>query len=160
MEDLSLVIKKEIEGLKDHLMLLRLEVDQVNRYWVIIEKAILESLPPVAKEDENLLPNILKNLLSGDMQCWVVAKNRTIYAMLVTTPQFEIGGTKNLLVYTLYGFDNLNMEIWEEGFLSLKKYAKSIGCKSIVAYSNVERILQVCRLLGGNIEYTFITLEV
>lgn len=141
-------------------MLLRLEPDQVNRYWSVIERAILEALPPVAVEDEGLLPNILKNLLSGNMQCWVVTKKKTIYAMLVTTPQFEIGGTKNLLVYTLYGFDNLDMETWKEGFNSLKKYAKSIGCKSIVAYSNVERIIQVCRLLGGETEYTFITLEV
>jgi len=141
-------------------MLLRLEPDQVNKYWAVVEKAIASSLPPVALEDVDLMNNILRNLISGEMQCWVVVKNKAIYSMLVTTPQFEIGGTKNLLIYTLYGFENLDLETWKEGFTYLSEYARSIGCKRIVAYSEVKRILQVCRLLGGETKYTFISLEV
>ena len=141
-------------------MLLRLEPDQINRYWEALKKLVASALPPTTLEEEATSNNIYKNLLSGDMHCWVAVKGKTSYAVVVTTFQYDTVGTWSFLIYALVGVQYLNLDSWKIIFNTLSKFAKANHCKRIIAYSNVERIIRISKTFGGEAKYTFITIPV
>jgi len=140
-------------------VLLKLEGDQISRYWELIKEGILEAVKP--EEDyTQVLTNILRSLLSGQMQCWVVVYEGEPKAIFTTAIQVEVGGVRSLLIYSMTGYNTIGLDIWKGGLKYLRRFAKLQKCEKIVAYSNVERVLQVARLVGGETEYTFISIPV
>jgi hypothetical protein len=47
-----------------------------------------------------------------------------------------------------------------EGLELLKKYAKSVGCSTLTAYTNVEGLKAFFKNIGGNSSYTYLRLEI
>ena len=105
------------------------------------------------------------SLLEGTAQCWVEYEEENgvnkVYGFLVTTFISDIiSGTNNLLIYSLFSSRPITDDIWIKGLQTVRKYAKANKCEKIVAYSNVERIVEVVGMLGGNVEWQFISFPV
>ena len=48
---------------------------------------------------------------------------------------------------------------WIDGLKALKKFKDSAGCNRIIAYSDVQYIIQLAKKLGANTDYTFISFD-
>lgn len=140
-------------------MLSRLEPNQVTVYWEEIKSGIIASLPPTGLPSNEGMAIILNRILKGDVQVWVVADDRSeaVRAAAVTTI-LEDGATetRNLLIYSLYGYSLVPQELWVEGLEGLKKFAKAKGCYKIVAYTKVPRVVEIARSLGALADTIFL----
>jgi len=141
-------------------MLVRVMSDQICANWEPIRQAIEVSLPPVSPGAENRMDKILEALISGDMQCWMSAdKEGNAEAVVTTSVVIDgISGTKSLLIFSLYGMD-VNRVSWVEGLKGLARYAKSVGCDKVIAYSNVDSVINFMYKVGADIQYRLISLD-
>lgn len=141
-------------------MLLRLLPEQVTAYWGIIKEAMEKSIPPIVGDNENRMNNILAAFLANHLICWASYQKGdkvNINAFMATTINSDyISGTKNLLIYAIYSTEETHLKDWEEGFEALSKYARSINCDSIIAYSKEPKILSLADKFKGDASYRFI----
>jgi len=136
--------------------------DQIARFWPIIKYAIEESVPPIVGEHPDKLNRILSAALSGILEVWVSYNkpSNKIEALLVTQLLYDdASNTKNLLVYSMYGYAPISNESWREGGLAMIKYAKEMKCNALIAYTQNERVIEMVKLLGADLS-TFISIDV
>ena len=148
-------------------MIHRIPISQIHTYWSILEKAAMEALPPYVDDAEVRLFNILLALQNGDLQGFVLgAVNKetgkpVLAASFMTEVMVDgISKTKNLGLYSMFGYQNLPLECYLEIRDYLLKYAASCGCSKLCAYSSNDAVIRFCERFGGKIEYRFITFEV
>ena len=143
-------------------MLIKLTTDQIAELWDIIKYAIENSLPPIAGEGPDKINNIFESLLVGTHQCWMSytmeeEEVKKLQSIVVTTVTHDSASdTKNLLIYTMFGYRFISDKEWADGFKVLAKYAKSEKCQRIVAYSSEPRVIKMAELVGGESKYTFL----
>ena len=149
-------------------MINKLTVDQISSIWDYVRFAVDEALPPTASTQRQRLGNILTALMSGVMECWAVYekneedKKITLYAVILTLINSdECSGSKQLVVYAMasMGFE-IPRRLWKEGITGLVKYAEGKGCERVVAYTNLDSMKNFFRLIGGEAEYTLLSLPV
>jgi hypothetical protein len=120
------------------------------------------SLPPIAAyESPDKMNNVLSNLLDGGLECWLLYKGEE--PVIVAT--FEIvedypSKVKSLLIYSIYSYVHIPLDLWVNLFGRIREYARSKDCRRIVAYSNVERVINLIGALGGETNWKFLWLEV
>lgn len=146
-------------------MLRLLTPDQVALFWTDIREALRYSVIPLAEATDASLNSILETILTGGMQVWValgkVEEQERPIALAVTYINKDIGtGTKKLVIYALCGYHFIEEGVWREGLEVLRKFARAEGCTGIVGYTKVPRVVEVAKMLGGKVEYSFIELEV
>lgn len=142
-------------------MLKLLEPEKVVIFWDDIKSTLIYNLPPLAKDDGKALNNILESIIGYKTQVWVLLGEGKLYAVCITTTLEDPSTkTKNLLIYSLYGYSFVPEELWREGLSSLKAFAQGNGYSQIVAYTKVPTIVSLAKKLGGSTDTTFITLEV
>lgn len=146
-------------------MLTRLLPDQIASFWDIIKYSIDESLPPIVGDHPDRLNRILSSLLCNKTECWASynkGENKITFEGIVLTKIIydDASNTRNLLIYCLYGYDEVNKGSWLEGFKSLIKYAKSKNCNQIIAYSEHAYIVNTAKSLGADTSYTFISFNI
>lgn len=142
-------------------MLIKLLSEQIAKYWDVIKYAVEESVPPIANENYDKMNRILEALLNGSMDCWVSVndENKKIEAIVVTTfSEDYCSGVRNLLIYSIFGYNEISDKSWAEGFETLSKWAKSCGCIRIIAYTDVDRIKEVVNSIGGNTRYSLVSI--
>lgn len=144
-------------------MLVRLLVDQIAKHWDILSYAIEQSLPPAVNSRVDRMNSILASVLAGDLHCWVSvdkAQPETIGGVVTTTFTYDKhSDTKNLLVYTVYGFGDFAKDAqWRDGLAALQKWAVANGCHRVVGYTNVRSIADFVKKIGGTADYIFITI--
>ena len=146
-------------------MLTKLLPEQVSAFWDIIKFSVEESLPPIVGENPDKMNRILTSILSGKTQCWAsyrrdeeipifegICLTRIIYD--------DASDTKNLLIYTVYGYEKTIEESWMNAFLSVSKYAVAEGCSQVVAYTSVPYIVEKAKMYGANTDFTFVTFNI
>ena len=139
--------------------------EQVSAYWDIIKHAIECSLPPIVGEHPDKMNRILSACLTGQLDVWaeyVKSEEGSKFEGIAVT-QFlydEPSGTKNLLIYCLYGYNPIDVGSWGRSLITIAKYAKEMKCNQIVGYTNVEHLVNLAKGLGGNTDYTFISWNV
>ena len=146
-------------------MLTKLLPNQISEFWDIIKYAIEQSLPPIAGEGPDKMNNILTSLISGMAECWasytINGDQRRFEGIVITKILYDdVSDTKNLLIYCLYGYENVDRSSWTSGFKSLVKYASSRNCHRIIAYTDVPGLVETAKRLGGEARYTFVSLPV
>lgn len=148
-------------------MLVRLLPEQVSKHWDIIKFGIENSLPPIAGEHPDKMNRVLSSLLSGKASCWMSyvkdaeAQKITFEGFVITKLLYdEVSDTNNLLIYCLYSFTNIENSTWINGLSKLAKYAESKGCTFIIAYTDVEHLINIANNLGADTRYTFISINV
>lgn len=145
-------------------MLIRLEPSQVSRYWDDIKAALLYSVPPLVNADEEGLNNILTSLLARRMDAWVLCEEGengcNVFALAVTQEMMDPGTLeRNLLIYSLCGYKFVPEKLWQDGFATLRRFARSVGLKRIVAYTKVPRIIEIAKGLGADCSTTLVSWE-
>jgi hypothetical protein len=149
----------------DKEMLTRLLPEQVSEFWDVIKFGIEHSLAPIAGEHPDKMNRVLASLLSGTAQCWASyvkdEGNVKFEGILVTKMLYdEVSDTKNLLLYCVYGYTNVEQSTWINGLVKVTKYAKAKGCSNIVAYTDVPYLIKIASDLGANTKFTFISFNV
>lgn len=135
-------------------MLVRLTPDQIGDYWPMIEQSIVAALPPIVSEQAGAVKNILVSLLSGIMDCWVSfdTETKTILGTVTTVIASDpISGTRDLLIYTVHGFGSLQERHWQEGFVTIRKWARANNCSRITAYTDNPEIVTLSERFGGEV---------
>lgn len=143
-------------------MLIKLTPEQIIANWSVIFYAVSASLPPISEYSDIGMVEIKRKLLSDEMQCWaVVDKEEKITLLATTVIVSDLGtGIYNLLIYSLFAVSPLDESKLSEELFSLKIFAKENKCKKIIAYSNIPKIINLVKNLGGRVDYQLISLEV
>jgi hypothetical protein len=139
-------------------VLTKLLPDQVARFWDVIKYAIEQSLPPIVTDSPEKMNRVLSSCLMGQAEVWAsyVREEEKIKFNGIAITRIivdDISMTKNLLLYSVYGYEEFNNSTWIEGIKSLAEYAKAMHCSQIIAYSNIEGISTVVKKLGGTSSY-------
>ena len=141
-------------------MMVKLTTEQSIKFWPLIKSAIEDSIPSIAG-DEPKFSNILKSIILGEMQVWILASSDAVKAVTVTSFTYDTGtGAKNLLIYALRAFGEMTRRDWAEGFVTLKRFAKSSGCSHITGYTENDGLIRLAERLGGEGRYVFITIPI
>ncbi len=147
-------------------MLTKLTPEQISEFWEVIEFAIKNSLPPTVGEtteqDDKIL-NILTSCMAGKTDVWACYERMSdqrikLIAIATTRILFdEASGVRSLLIYTLYGYEKINPELWFDSLETVAKYAKGKNCHRIVSYSDVPIVIEMAKRCGGNTRYVFLS---
>lgn len=147
--------------LREDKMLTKLLPEQISKFWDIIKYAVEQSLPPIVGEHPDKMNRILASALSGKVEVWAsYTKGDTnkFEGIVLTELLFDdVSQTRNLLIYCLYGYTDVNEGSWLHGIQKLGEYAKSRKCSRVVAYSDVPYIIELASKLGAETKYTFIS---
>lgn len=146
-------------------MLTKLLPDQISEFWNIIKYSIEQSLPPVVGEHPNKMNNILISAMEGSIDVWASynrgeGTNKFEGIVLTEVLYDRPSRTRNLLIYCLYGYESVDKESWQDGLTTLTKYADGKKCSQIIAYTDVQMIVDIVNQLGGEAKYTFISFDV
>ena len=145
-------------------MITRLLPEQVSRLWDIIKYAIEQSLPPIVTRHSDNMNRILAALLSNKMSCWIsytkTEEMSKFDAVILTKFIFDDATyTKNLLLYSVYGYAKLESRHWMEGFAFMSKYALSQGCDKLIAYTKVPYLVEMAKQYDADMQ-TFISFNI
>ncbi len=139
--------------------LAELTPEQVLEDWSAISEGISLSFPPT--NTNNSMEEILPMLTSGSMKCWVFSEGDKTWVLLTLLPILDYGSrVPNLLVYSVYAYKPVSLQKWTTIIGEIKKYAKVKGFHSLIAFSNVERIINMVEILGWDTSYRVLKLEV
>ena len=148
---------------EDSKMLTKLMPDQISKFWPIIKYAIEQSLPPTVGEHPDKMNRILSSTLSGTTEVWAMYEKGNkikLEAIILTRLVLDdASGTRSLLLYCLYGYEEVSDDKWGDGLSILFKYAKANKCSKIVAYSSIPHIINLANKFGASTEYTFISFD-
>ncbi len=147
-------------------MLIKLASQDVTRLWGELKRAAVAAVPPHVSDMEEHTNNVLASILRGDLECWIlteVGDNPDRLAkgvVFVGTVIDSFSMTKNLLIYGVFSYERVAMDLWREALKTLKEEAKRKGCNLIIGYTAEQRMLDIARQLGGDTSTTLIMLEV
>ena len=133
-------------------MVIKLMPSDITERWDAIATGIDQALPPYVYREPKVFESILHRLLLDDMQCWALVKDPESDILAVATTLITSDGIadiKTLLIYTLYSYSHVPIEVWEPALKSLMKYAKHRGCSALSAYSVNPRVSKIVESLGG-----------
>lgn len=145
-------------------MVTKLLPENVTANWDIVKYAIKNSLPPFAVDSPDMLTHILESIISGWLEVWVVYDNTegiSIQAILTTRiVEDSDSKTKNLLLYSVYIFEQATDSTWDEGYQATVEYAKANGCAKLIGYTHNPLIIRRVEQFGGNAFVRFISISV
>lgn len=129
--------------------------EQITTTWPALSYYIESALPEISKGDAFWKGNMLKSLTSGKMGCWVgyVKKEPRLFITcgIVTD---EISKCKSFLIYSYTVKEGISPQDFKWGIEELKKFAKSQGCKKIVAVTRLESLKKAFEFVGGTSSYS------
>lgn len=139
-------------------MLIQLTPDEVTKRWDEIKPTIMVSMPPHITPTAESLNSILESAIRGTIQVWVLSDvDSNIYAIATTRIDTDsVSGIKSLLIFSLYAYKPVPEDLWLEGIASFKLFAVEVGCKNIIAYTVVDRIVDIAQKLGARTDTRFI----
>ena len=150
------------------LLMIRLTPEAISNTWPDLRVTIESALAPISDPMKSMKrrEHILESLLSGKFMCHSFYKmidgNPYAFGVVVTTVIFDLdNGEEILLIYAVYGHPKyVTGDYAEKFFNKMKEFATGIGCKKIMAYSNIKEVINAVKRLGGSADYTLLSLEV
>lgn len=141
-------------------MLLRVGSDVASKLWDYIYSCV--RVPLIEVDDELDRSNkLLEGVLKGDVQCWFLVDGKVLKVVGLTVITYEkFDNRRELMIYSLFGFEPVSDELWADAIKSLAIFAKTQLCKAVVAYTNQKRIVDIVKGNGGDASLTFIRMEV
>lgn len=134
-------------------MLVKLSSAMVVKYWDLVAKHIIRSLPDKL---HNRLAVFRKAIVEDRAQVWVFNKDKKIKAIITTAVFHDICfNLKRLNLYTIsrVANDPLTPEEYKDGFEILMQFAKDKGCNSIVAYTSNTHVVDVAKDIDWKLEF-------
>lgn len=146
------------------MQIVRLLPDQCMDNWHFIKDSIEKSFPPIAIESTEALLSIQQQLLLGEMMCWFgieSLESQEIVAVMTTKVVFEEAtNTKNMLIFSLTSYQLHSMDLWNDGYYALAKYARSLGCNKIISFTDNPQVVHIAEKLGANTSWKLIQLDI
>ncbi len=136
-------------------MIIQLLPEQITTHWEIIKFGAL-SVNLLVSEQRTMVycRNLLKNLLSGKYQCWLVlAPDRQIKAVAITRIFIDVGDIPHLVIDVAYGFTASTEQEKAEFAHHMRQFAESTGCETVIGYVTSEIAERAARQIG--MEETF-----
>lgn len=101
---------------------------------------------------DSRMAGIMARVESGELIPCIFADDgdKIIGMALIKVMIDDVTGERNLLIYAAATFDNTALDIWDACFKAVSELARRWDCKSIAAYTAVERIKRLARRWGGN----------
>lgn len=139
-------------------MLARLTKEQISAYWPIFKEALDTIDLPITRGDLNKRnKRILRGLLADELICWAIIRydeesKVEFHGFFITGKIEELSGFEVLTLLFYYRFPDSDltgkefMDAWE----SLLEFAKGRGFNAIVAYSNVESVINLAKKMGAD----------
>lgn len=144
--------------------LLKLLPEQVMTHWESIKNCVWNALPPLTYSSDETILNIQEKFLLGTLQCWAAiesVESPIIYGIVVTQIVVdEISQTKNMLLFAVSVINEHPHSMWSDAYESLRAVAKANDCKTLVAYSNQEKVFHIAQNLGADISWRFLQFPV
>lgn len=147
------------------MLLVRVRPDRLVEHWPFIKLAIASSGPPSVALSEATMLRLLMQMLAGGMQVWVANRVKEFpskaIALLTTSIMTDaLVGTKNLLMFSFYGWEDISDKEYLMGFATLKRFALAEGCTSISFYSNNDRLLSIAAKVGFLTDFRYGMIEI
>ena len=115
----------------------------ITTFWNEIESAIMASIP----DDPVSLASMTGQLRSGKMGAWGIWKDGKVAAILVTAPVNDgYTGRTACAIQSIHG--HLEDVDWTEAARQLENVLRGGGFSKIVAWSDNERVTEICKVLG------------
>ncbi len=145
-------------------MITRLLPDQVSGFWDVIKYAVEQSLPPIVTRHSDSMNRILSSLLSGKTTCWASygksEEKSNLNGIILTKLIYDdTTHTKNLLLYSVYGYSKVKEKFWMEGFAFMSKHAIAQGCDRLIAYTDVPFLIEMAKRYNADMQ-TFISFDI
>lgn len=130
--------------------LIQLQPMQISALWENIKQSVLIAQAVPLEKQEVYSTKLLKNLMSGKFQCWVVRNaNKELVAIGVTTiVQDNMFDTVNLHILSIYGVRILTPDIADSSFQLFLDFARRCKCEKIVMSTNVQRVIDLADAQG------------
>jgi hypothetical protein len=130
-------------------MLIMLTPNQVPQLWEQIKFA-LDKSNELGQDKSKYFNKTLQGLLSGDAQCFIrLSDQRELELLIVTSISIDqLTGNKSLSIEALYSFKVTTDSQWDSILFELKKLAKNLECKKILAYTNNPRVFEITTTFG------------
>ena len=147
-------------------MLLELTPERIDVFWPSIKEALKQTLPE-GYRTERTYTNILEHLFKKDMTVFLSIakegdekKDTAVAILLVGDSQEPFSGLKSLLIYALYGLQDIPDWLYLEDFQQLMDWAQLQGYTEVTAYSNLDRIIKIMSKLGCKTDTHFISYSI
>lgn len=141
-------------------MLIKLLPVQISKMWDIIRYGLIRTWPIGTEEGSERVQDVLRNLLSETVQCWVAMDGDEFVGFVLTRISIcDVTGSRSLNLMSVFGFKAVPDSFWEMGMKMFVEFAKANDCKFVTATSDNVKILRL--LEGFNFKSTqFLSLEV
>jgi hypothetical protein len=139
---------------------------QVSEQWDMLRPVIQKSLPVRPFEDQNRMANILTSILGGRLSVHIFGfpqeTGKVIPAAIVTTGKvIDVDSIyEDLLIVSATGIGKMEMGDLTAGINLLMTYAKGLGCRNLVMYTEVAGIKKLLERAGGRTGQTLVVLPV
>ena len=126
-------------------MLVQLTIKQVTEHWPLIKATLPESY----KHER-----ILESLMLRRLVAWFAIREGNAIAVLLTElREGELTGILALNIFYLYSFSELPHRVWQEGLVTLSRYAAGKGASRVTFSTQHEGLKDYGLRLGGECEY-------
>jgi hypothetical protein len=140
--------------------------EQISKYWDVIRFAMENTDTDNVNGNSDKFSNILSMMLGGRLQCWFgwqkgreEGEKIPKYIAVTMVVVNHLTEEKDVLIESLFGFDSLTDEDWAEAWSLVSKWGKANECKRVLAYSNVQRVIEMAKFVSGTTT-TFITIPI
>lgn len=142
-------------------MLILLTPELIEEHWGMIAPAIEASVVGEGTMSAVALLSIKEQAKAGNARILAIIKDEVPVGLVVAYVQIEpVALKKSLLLYAVYGFDKLSLGDLVEGIKEIVAAAKEVGCTSIHALSDDERMIKLVGKLGFSTNVRLLTLEI
>jgi len=161
----AVVLKLDLASAEHQLT--RILPEQITSCWPFIVTFIEEALTDGPDEPDLML--IFNNLISGIMEAWVLVRKgdeedwsdaQTAAVITLQVNEDISTGNGRLFLYSLSGTEYLTDDIWADMLVAAAEYARQRGCSSVSAVSTNERVIQVFKEAGGNVDARYLSMKV
>lgn len=142
-------------------MLVKLLPEQISKYWEYIKLALEETIGQRELSKSNRLNNILEALISDTMQCWWYVRDERVLAIVITLLTADMTTrAKGLRIYSLFGFEDLDLSIYSDGFETLREFARAKNCTYIDAFTDNDTLISIGKRVSDTLVTTYFSMEV
>jgi len=145
-------------------MLVKLTGEQVSRHWIeTIKPAIANSLPAFVDLSNETMNNILMQILSDALHCWVVMVDGEVVGVCTTLVTVDVvSKTRAYLIYSLYNLTNKEFpeSLWDTCMLQVAKVAKTYNCDTVYCFTDNPQVAKRAEQNGGSFMQHLITFNI
>ena len=132
---------------------------EIYKYVSIFALALEKAAPPFIKITNVKKSNVLKAIRKGDLMGWAVYEGGSLVAVAITKIVEDLClETRELLIYCVYAWQKLSLEVWDEAFRQMAMFGLSQGCTTMTAYTCVDKVKQMAVRMNGNADMVYLNI--